>query len=77
MVVHVLHSQWEMSKLRMKISVSSGRYSWCVSDHKQYRLMLYTCSNTADRFSARQPCFIKQPDPHSTVLGGLSEQTEH
>jgi len=25
----------------MKTSASRGRYSWCVSDHTQYRLMAY------------------------------------
>jgi len=39
--------------------------------------MLYACSNTAHLFRVGQPCFIKEPDPHSTVLRGLSEQTEY
>jgi len=56
--------------------VSRGRYSWWVSDHRQYRLMLYARSNTADLFSVGQPCFIKQPGPNSTVLRALSEQIE-
>jgi hypothetical protein len=36
---------------------------------------LYVCRNIANLFSVGQPCLIKQPDPHSAILRGLSEQT--